>query len=598
MMASQELDLVVHATHEAGFKVGGIGAVLDGLLSSSIYNGAVQRTLLVGPMETANPVQMDRLIAPDNKLEIIYSSWHGVDAVSGQLSAGLRAIEERFYVRLLYGRRTFGGPAGEFEHELLLVDARSANLLETNTFKLQLWQEYHFESNQFEWLDEFDMVIKAAAPSFAAIELLAGADARNSRPRYLIAHEWMGIPLALCAGIRGGDAWRLVFYAHEMATARVLVEEHPGHDTRFYNVMEQAKAGGLTLEALFGHWDNYFKHALIKQAAYMHQIIVVGDWVEKELRFLGGPFAGANIDLVYNGLPFQEIDLEERSRSTALLQDYCQNLLGFRPDHIFTHVTRMVISKGIWRDIAVLRQLDPLLAEDNKTAVLFLLSSAEPAGRPVEDILRWEAQYGWPVVHQVGNGDLVGHEAPLYQGIETFNIRSRAIKIVFVNQFGWSRDRCGLKMPASMHFSNLRQGTDLEFGQSIYEPFGIAQIEPLSFGALGVLSNVCGCIGFVEQAARDVGRTHFTNMLQADYTTLTGGLAVYSPWEALEIGQEQRDQLERANSRTVAMAIRATLPTTPKQVGTLLRRGQQVGAGMSWEVVARDYFLPALERAG
>ena len=597
-MVSQAFDLVVHATHEAGFKVGGIGAVLDGLLSSSTYNAAVARTLLVGPMDTANPVEMARLIAPANKLVIIYSSWHQVDAVSGRLSAELREIEERFFVRLLYGRRTFSGPAGEFEHELLLVDARSADLLETNTLKLQLWQEYHFESDQYEWLDEFDRVIKAAGPAFAAVDLLAGGSDRTSSPRYLIAHEWMGIPLALCTGVRGGASWRLIFYAHEMATARVLVEEHPGHDTRFYNALQQATLAGMTLEELFGDWDSFFKHALIKQAAYMHQIIAVGGWVEKELRFLGGPFANANIDLVYNGLPFQEIDLAGRSASTARLQAYCQNLLGFRPDHVFTHVTRMVVSKGIWRDIAVLRRLDPLLAQDGKTAVLFLLSTAEPAGRPVESVLRWEAEYGWPVVHQRGNGDLIGHEAPLYQGIESFNIRSRAIKIVFVNQFGWSQDRCGTKMPAEMVFSDLRQGTELEFGQSIYEPFGIAQIEPLAFGALSLLSNICGCVGFVEQAAREAGYEHLINMLQADYTTLSGGLAVYSPGEALEIGRETRDQLERANSRNVALAIRATLPTTAKQAGALLRRGQKVSRGMSWEVVVRDYFLPALERAG
>ena len=73
-MTSQELDLVVHATHEAGFKVGGIGAVLAGLLSSTTYNNSVQRTLLVGPMKTADPVEMDRLSAPENQLEIIYSS--------------------------------------------------------------------------------------------------------------------------------------------------------------------------------------------------------------------------------------------------------------------------------------------------------------------------------------------------------------------------------------------------------------------------------------------------------------------------------------------------------------------------------------------
>ncbi len=39
------LETVVHFTHEAGFKVGGIGAVLDGLLGAPAYVEAVPRTV-------------------------------------------------------------------------------------------------------------------------------------------------------------------------------------------------------------------------------------------------------------------------------------------------------------------------------------------------------------------------------------------------------------------------------------------------------------------------------------------------------------------------------------------------------------------------
>ena len=35
------IPLVIHATHEAGVKVGGIGAVLDGLLGADVYNHSV-----------------------------------------------------------------------------------------------------------------------------------------------------------------------------------------------------------------------------------------------------------------------------------------------------------------------------------------------------------------------------------------------------------------------------------------------------------------------------------------------------------------------------------------------------------------------------
>ena len=52
-----------------------------------------------------------------------------------------------------------------------------------------------------------------------------------------------------------------------------------------------------------------------------------------------------------------------------------------------------------------------------------------------------------------------------------------------------------------MEFMDIRKGSDVEFGQSIYEPFGIAQLEPLTFGAICVFSNVCGCAGFFRDVS-------------------------------------------------------------------------------------------------
>ncbi|MGB8647867.1 MAG: hypothetical protein WCF84_21715 [Anaerolineae bacterium] len=67
-MLSPELDLVVHATHEAGASVGGMGRVLDGILSEPAYNRIVRRTVLVGPFDPADPLEMERLYSPQNRL--------------------------------------------------------------------------------------------------------------------------------------------------------------------------------------------------------------------------------------------------------------------------------------------------------------------------------------------------------------------------------------------------------------------------------------------------------------------------------------------------------------------------------------------------
>ena len=50
---------LIHATHEAAYKVGGIGAVLDGLLSAPDYLARVRRSIVVGPMDTRASDQAD-----------------------------------------------------------------------------------------------------------------------------------------------------------------------------------------------------------------------------------------------------------------------------------------------------------------------------------------------------------------------------------------------------------------------------------------------------------------------------------------------------------------------------------------------------------
>src|SRR5207245_4875808 len=94
-------------------------------------------------------------------------------------------------------------------------------------------------------------------------------------------------------------------------------------------------------------------------------------------------------------------------------------------------------------------------------------------------------------------------------------------------------------MPANMEFMDIRKGSDAEFGQSIYEPFGIAQVEPISFGGICVYTNVCGCAGFVDKAA---GGRPTPNAIVADYTELADGH--FRPEQLMNIGRAERDVIE------------------------------------------------------
>ena len=624
---SNMIPLVIHATHEAGAKVGGIGSVLDGILSTKSYNEQVERTILVGPMFGWDSLKMERLNDPLSGVQVLYSSLHGIFYGVGEpVQEALRAVEQTFQVALLYGRRHFG----DAEHEILLVDASNPHMDRIASFCYFLWENYGIESQQYSYDNEYNLYITIAQPLFAGIKALGVDAGLAAHERVIVAHEWLGLPVVFAAQINEPEQWRTVFYAHEAATARMLVEGHDGHDTRFYNALLRARDSHLPLDTVFGDQSAYFKHAIVRQAVHCDAIFAVGDLVREELRFLGGHFTNYAIDLVYNGINVEEITVAERLESKRRLQDYCLTLLGYRPDFVFTHVARLVLSKALWRDVRVMNHLEGLLRTSGETAVLFVLATSEPAGRQPESIQSWETQYDWPVGHRADNGDLIGEEAHFFfADVEPFNHAARNSRIVLVNQFGWSRDRCGTRMPAGMGFSDIRRGSDLEFGQSIYEPFGIAQIEPVGFGAISCVSNVCGCGGFVQQAADELvqqgllpasgqeGRsTHSAGgvilphggaassvlsdgafpLVIADYIGLSEEPMPGSPQDALAIDGETRGRIEAHSSEGTAGRIFERLPKSRAQMAEMIRIGSALASSMSWDTVVENSFLPGLKR--
>ena len=570
--------------------------MLDGILGSSVYNAYVGRTILAGPVNPWNLFEMERLTAPGNRLRLIYSSVHGVNQAPGAVASSFRSIEEQMHVRLIYGTRSFGS----YEHEILLVDAGGIAGSAVNSYKYDLWQRWGLPCSQHETNWEFSFHLNAGEPLYAAVEAIT-ADMSPASERFIIAHDWLGLPMVFSALLREPKRYKTVFYAHEVATARLLVEEHEGHDTRFYNALRLGLAQRNPMDQVFGDQSWFYKHAMMQRAGLCDRLFAVGGLLVDELRFLGGAFHDKPIDLVHNGLPANDTSIAQKLRSRDLMLEYAENLLGYRPDYVFSHITRMVVSKALWRDLRVLEHLEWNLAAQGKRAVLFIVSTAVPAGRRGEDVHRWEWEYGWPIGHRADNGDLQGAEAPFFFNVmEPFHWGRQAIRLVLVNQFGWNRECCGWRMPEAMTFGDLRAGTDLEFGQSIYEPFGIAQLEPLATGAICVVSNVCGCVGSVNAAwsrpgERD-GSAALRNLIVADYVSLPEYQPLWSAWDALRIDQAIRNNIEGNQSYVVAQEIAQRLPRDDDERLRLLDDGQRIAKQMGWESVVKDYFLPALRR--
>lgn len=576
---------LVHVTHEAIGKIGGIGAVLQGLFTSDSYNQAVGRSILISPLFSTDGTVLDRL---GENGEVLYSS------VDGLINTGyretFRKIEHNYNVGIVYGRRTFIDEETGTKNspEVLLIDVRNTNTNAIDSFKKKLFEKFDIQSHLYEQLWEYEQYVRLAPAAIAALKALgAGTDST-----IIISHEFMGMPTVLAGILDTTCDFKTVFYAHEVATMRRIVEKSPGHDTMFYNVMKQAHDDKLYVNDVFGDQNSFFKHPLVDAAKHCDAICAVGNYTAKELKFLAPEFEDVNIDIVYNGIPAYQISLADKNKSRKKLQKYCKTLLGYEPDYIFTHVTRLVKSKGLWRDLRVLEHIEREFRTQNKTGILFLLST-EVAHRRTENICEMEAKYNWPVAHREGMPDMSGGEADFYTAIQQFNSRNRNIKIVFINQFGFDPASCGKRMPEDMEFMDIRKGSDVEFGQSIYEPFGIAQLEPLTFGGVCVVTNVCGCAGFVMDIAGEEGTK---NVVLADYTRLNSHSSTNID-ELKLIDQSIRNQIEHNISEKVAMQICSRLAKSESETQKMLEDGYNLAKNMSWDVVVKKRLLPTLETA-
>ena len=575
----------VHVTHEAVGKIGGIGAVLQGLLTCNCYLDAVGRSILVGPLFSTEGSVLDRL---GEKGEVLYSSVDGL--VNTGYASAFRKIENFYNAGVVYGRRTFVDEQTGIKSspEVLLIDVRHMDKGPVNEFKKHLFEQFGIRSHLYENLWEYEQYIRLAPAAIAALRAIGTI--KDST--IIISHEFMGMPTALAAILDHTCDFKTVFYAHEVATMRHIVEEHPGHDTMFYNVIKQARKDNLHVNEVFGDRSSYFKHPLVEAARFCDAICAVGDYTAKELKFLSPEFETANINIVYNGIPAYQISAAEKLQSKEKLQLYCENLLGYKPDLIFTHVTRLVRSKGLWRDLCVLEQMEKGFRTQGKTAVLFILSTQVSQRRSC-DIENMEREYNWPVAHREGMPDLSGGEADFYATIQEFNAKSRNIKIIFVNQFGFEPKYCGKRMPEDMEFMDIRKGSDVEFGQSTYEPFGISQLEPLTFGGICVVTNVCGCVGFV----RDItGTENVKNIIIANYTKLDNH-RVPDVEDLLRIDRSMRSRIEDCVSEEVAREIIQRLPKNESEIESMIQTGYSLAKNMSWEMVVKNYLLPSLQKA-
>ena len=450
-------------------------------------------------------------------------------------------------------------------------------------FKFHLWENFGIRSDLYESDWDYQQYLRIAMPYLEIVERLYG----TGSDFYHFAHEYMGVLSAL-AVLMAKRKHKTIFVAHEVSPARTIVENMAGADISFYNLLKKGVEKSQSLEQVFGSQEKLSRSELVKRAEKFDRIFTVSDIVKNEYLFLCPQTPPEKIRVVYNGISARPITTTHKQHSRKILETYIDHLFNFTPDIILTHLARLVISKGIWRDISLLYHFDKILDEQNLKGAFILVSSLITTGRPSEDVSKMEAEYGWPVMHKVGWPDLEGGEVDIYNYLQVFNSRSRAIKAVFINQFGFDRIRCGQRVPADAEFADLRIGSDAELGFSIYEPFGIAQIETIPFGGVALLSSSCGCAPFLEKAFAKAPIKPFC------ITDFIGAGASMRFDQLKDMSIPERDKIEAAIFARCAPKIFGCLALTPGRKEEYLANAREYSSLMNWETIVQDYMLPNL----
>lgn len=566
----------IHITHEAAQKIGGIGAVLSGLCTSQVYQDRYHKTYFYGPLFDDSPQSANRL-GSDSK--VLFSNIDGI--YNSLYNQSLLNIIDKYNVDIVYGQKEIYDdihPENRSSVEIILVGIKTLRKDLLDIFKFSLWEKFSFNCQLYENDWDFEQYLRIALPLKSIFSIFLNCD------DYIdyYSHEYMGICSCLSILKNKQKNEKLYFYAHEVSTARNIVEKIPGHDISFYNIMKQDLQSQVSMEERFGSFKHNSRNELIKFASMFDEILAVGDLVKDEYQYLNPSVDAGIINVCYNGIPINEISYEQKLQSRDKIKQYCERLFNYTPDIILTHVSRLVISKALWRDVSLLEALDDYFAENHIKGFFIILSSLIGTGRSIHDIHKMENDYGWPVWHKENWPDLVSYENDIFWSIHYFNAKSRSIKGVFLNQYGFDSAHLGKRFPENTTFSDLRIASDAEFGMSIYEPFGIAQIETVPYGGVAVLSRACGSSFLLEQGNFD-DKTNAFHVI--DFSNTSASIKNYN-----DIDISHRTHIEKKIITKEAKKIFQKIPKTEKERELLFNQCMSHSEFLGWDSISKRIY--------
>lgn len=585
--------VAIHITHEAVQKIGGIGSVINGVCTADNYKQFFEKTLLYGPAFSSTADVYSKL---GRGGQVLYSNLDSLD--KGSFHQIFSPVVEKYKINIIYGKRII---ASEYninktnEVDVMLIDIQNMNQSLIDIFKYVLWEKYGIQSDRFtDW--DYEQYLRIAVCYFELLNALYG----QSYQYYHFSHEYMGIASVLKViterELQGLKNHKTIFWAHEVSPARSIVENYKGHDVSFYNILSESEKKYLSMESVFPEILESYRTQLVKRTTVFDYIFAVSDIVAKEYLFLNPQINKEKVKIVYNGVAFHTIDIKKKIESREKISNYIESIFNFKFNVLFTHVTRLVLSKGLWRDLVLLEELDEKFSLNGLKGAYILLSTLIGTGRNSSDIHRMEKEYGWPVLHKKGWPDCIGYEEEIYDLIQLYNAKSKSIKAVFINQFGFDTRTCGDRVPLGTTIVDLRIASDAELGYSIYEPFGISQIESVPFGGISLLSRACGASYLFEKIwENDKNAPYhiidFSSLEDLKLSQINEILLSSDKITSLKnLDSNLRKQIETNFFKINCLKIIEKLPKTDKERESLLETNSTKVMNFGWEARLKDVF--------
>jgi hypothetical protein len=643
---SRIVDNLAWVSWEAARFLGGYTTLLANLTASPVYQQHVGKTILMGPLympldcDLYDPLETPRSIADRLNCTTLYSPRQKPSdiVVHPALAYNLREIERRYNVEIFY-LKDKGTTSHEVERILINFSAcitpsytysRTLPIF-LRKFKEKVGVEFlrhekitqHsafwdaiYAAKSWSGINPSDNIVEnfrrktlcdtnmqrydhpdnnslygalLAEPATEALQTILG----QNQTCVFFAQDTLSLPMAY--NINQIREWigkrniKTVYYAGDIDPIRNLIDGYVlpnvqldsegGFDwegpirkliSRSIENSPSRKKHLLEIPALL-HIQTHGNMRLIQHGWKLDMVTAISDNVVDEFMFVDPGFSNlTNIPICYPGIATVPCTIESKERARKLLLSYAWTEWGFDLDTSTTlmavHTARAVRAKGFSRDISIIKALGQQLLADGIGILLIIVTA-------------WKGK----------EGDLI---RSLISASEDINSSLPNVRLKVINEFHWPDRAEPGSYPTNLSREDLHQATDISLGLSTYDTFAISPLEPMSCGAICVISTGCGCARRVQKL-----EGYESNIVIADYANGLNEILGGDDDEKtiLEITYQQKRNIEDKAAETFAAKLAEKVPRNKKQRADAQERGTMLAKQMNWDDEITRSFIPVLE---